>query len=220
MNIAEVEQYLDAEFAGFAYGASKFPNLFRTGVADAAVHAAGVSYVLSLGLDYGLPAIAEYPITVHAEPRWKRLGRIFPDSVWFHPQTLLPWVCCEFERFERGDENKIREKVENLALSFYQAGGHVELCVFLYWLRSGLAPRTIDPLRAIFRSGFRRSGIKVDPPTCRLLVYKLVFCEAKAHQATSRGQPIMEPSGGYGEAAAEPHHLVLREARKMHLERP
>jgi len=177
MELIELRQRLDHEFNSFTFGRARFPLLFDSGIDDSAVHSAGVSYLLALGIELGLPAIAEYPMIVHADHEWKKTSKVMPDSVWFHPQTLQPWIAFEFERFEKGDENKIQDKVRNLALSYYQSRGTIELCVLIYWLRSGIAPRAIDPLIRIFEQGFTTNGLVVAAPNCSLSLYKFVFCQ-------------------------------------------
>ncbi|GIK36916.1 MAG: hypothetical protein BroJett011_07490 [Chloroflexota bacterium] len=214
MKISQIEHLLDHEFQTFDFGKRKFPALFQAGLADAAVHAAGLGYLLALGLEWSLPAIPEYPITVHASAQWKQVGRVFPDSVWFHPDTLAPWIAMEFERFERGDENKIREKVENLAMSYYQSGETIELCVFIYWLRSSLAPTTIAPLFNVFNQGFERQRVKISPPRCKLLVYKMVMRQA-VNDMAGQQTLIQELPATYRTAKENQELLVLQEIRKI-----
>jgi len=178
MDLAELKQRLDQEFNSFAFGRDKFPLLFKDGIDDSAVHSAGVSYLLGLGIELGLPAIAEYPLIIHADEKWKKTSRVMPDSVWFHPKTHQPWIAFEFERFEKRDELKIEEKVRNLALSHYQSRGTIELCVLIYWLRSGIAPREIGPLLKVFDQGFSTTELVVAAPKCSLSLYKFVFCQS------------------------------------------
>lgn len=205
MDLAEIRQRLDQEFSNFAFGRASFPLLFQTGIADAAVHSAGVSYLLALGIEFGLSAIAEYPTIVHADEQWKKTSKVMPDSIWFHPQTKQPWIAFEFERFEKGDELKIQDKVQNLALSYYQSRETIEMCVLIYWLRSGIAPRAIDPLRRIFEKGFSTKGLVVATPKCTLSLYKFVFCQASLGSGTENLQSKDE-RGSYlinGEAASK-----------------
>lgn len=209
-DIDTVVSRLDAEFAVPDIGGKYFPMLFLDGVPDGAVHAAGVSWLLLLGLEFGLSAIAEYPITLHATDQWKKAGRIFPDSVWFHPQTQNPWIAIEFERFEKGDENKILEKAQNLALSCHQSNGTIDLCVFVYWLRSGSAPKTVSPLARAFSEGFYRNGVRVSPPPCGFLIYKLVMGEPDV-QCSKNHETIRERIAPWRTSA----RLVVKEIRKV-----
>lgn len=216
-HISEVQRFLDKEFTELDVGIRRSPILFGAGIVDSAVHAAGVSYLLSLGLECELPAIAEYPITVHSTDPWKRLGRIWPDSTWFHPQTHKPVVVFEFERFEKGDENKIREKVENLALSYHQSRANVELCVFIYWLRSSSAPMTVNHLFETFSNGFSRKGIRVPPPSCKLLVYKMVMRQIE-RRSRARDIVFKEERATYLPDGVEREELlVVQEIRQISL---
>ena len=211
MNLQDVKQQLEQEFAHFQFGLAQFPLLFQTGVEDAAVHSAGVSYLLGLGLEFGLSAIVEYPITMHAEEHWKTFGRIFPDSIWFHPATNQPWICFEFERFEKGDEQKIRQKAHNLALSFYQSQQHIELCVLVYWLRTGLAPNSIEPIQHIFLDGFQLQNKQIPAPTCQFLLYKFVLSQASI-SAKSNANRICEGQADYLTKPGEGTRLVVSKA--------
>jgi len=216
MQIDEVEWLLEKEFENYTIGKRHFPSLFHLGVSDSVVHSAGVSYLLSLGLEFGIPAIAEYPVSIHAIEPWNQLGRVRPDSIWFHPKTHQPWIAFEFERFERGDENKIRGKVENLILSYHQSQKTIELCVFIYWLRSSLAPRSIAPIFNTISKGFKKQGHKVSPPGCKFLVYKTVLTEMKA-SSISQVQGIKEQSAGY--FISNSTGLIVQETRKIHYNR-
>ena len=186
--------------------------MFSLGIDDAAVHSAGVSYLLAFGLEIGLPAIAEYPITLHSSDTWKRIRRVFPDAVWFRPSTHQPWVAFEFERFERGDENKIRDKVENLVLSYYQSGKCLELCVFIYWLRSSLAPRSMTPVFNTISKGFTYQGKPIPPPGCRFLLYKMVMTEI-AIPTVNQSRMIRDKQTEYGDSTNT--GLLVQEVRKI-----
>jgi len=196
MELAELRQRLDQEFSNFAFGRARFPLLFQTGIDDSAVHSAGVSYLLALGIEFGLPAIAEYPVIIHADNHWKKTSKVMPDSVWFHPQTQQPWIAFEFERFEKGDELKIEDKVRNLALGCHQSRGTIELCVLIYWLRSGIAPRAIEPLQKVFEQGFSTDGVVVPAPKCGLSLYKFVFCQTSSGASNGNLQ-VKDEQGAY-----------------------
>lgn len=214
MDLSEVRQRLDQEFSDFAFGRAKFPLLFQTGLVDAAVHSAGVSYLLALGIEFGLSAIAEYPVIAHADEQWKKTPKVMPDSIWFHPQTQQPWIAFEFERFEKSDEIKIEEKVRNLAISSYQSSRTIELCVLVYWLRTGIAPRSIDPLVKIFENGFKLGSISIPAPTCSLLLYKFVFCQANT-VVQDRSRQIQNEPGAYSINNEIPGRLSVFSATKV-----
>jgi|GEM_PF-450902 len=214
MNLAELRQRLDQEFSDFAFGKARFPLLFQTGLDDAAVHSAGVSYLLALGIEFGLSAIAEYPVIMHADERWKKTPKVMPDSIWFHPQTQQPWIAFEFERFEKGDEIKIQDKTRNLALSYYQSRQAIEMCVLIYWLRSGIAPHSIDPLVKIFEEGFSLYNIPISAPKCPLLLYKFVFCQTNTI-APDGNQQVKETQAAYLTTNENAGRLLIYSATKV-----
>ena len=214
MDLVELTQRLSQEFSDFSFGKSRFPMLFQSGLQDSAVHSAGVSYLLALGIEFGLPAIAEYPMIVNANEYWKRSPRVMPDSVWFHPQTFQPWISIEFERFENGDELKIQEKTRNLAISYYQSSQTLELCVLVYWLRSGIAPRSVDPLVDIFKRGFKLDNSPVPAPKCPLFLYKFVFCQNKA-ETPKINWNITAPPEVYETNSKKPSLIFVCSATKI-----
>jgi len=215
MDLATLLQQLDLEFREFRFGAAKFPLLFGKGLDNSAVHAAGVSYLLALGIEFRLSSIAEYPITIHADDRWKSFGKIMPDAVWFHPQTNQPWIAFEFERFEKGDELKIKDKAKNLALSYYQSNQSIEACVLIYWLRTGFAPNTIDPVTNIFSKGFSANQITIPPPQCRFLAYKFVLCQTNQIQQPFNARWVGEVRGLYQTASESNGNLVVSSASRV-----
>jgi hypothetical protein len=215
MDLETLQQQLDLEFREFKFGAANFPLLFGKGLDNSAVHAAGVSYLLALGIEYGLSSIAEYPITVHADNHWKAFGKIMPDAVWFHPHSNQPWIAFEFERFEKGDELKIKEKAKNLALSYYQSKQSIEVCVLIYWLRSGFAPNTIDPIINIFSKVFVANQITIPPPQCRFLAYKFVLCQVTQLQPPANEGWIGEVRGCYQTSSDSNGNLVVSSASRV-----
>ncbi len=58
MNLSDLKKKLDQEFSGFSFGRTNFPLLFQSGLDDSAIHSAGISYLLTLGIEFGLPAVA------------------------------------------------------------------------------------------------------------------------------------------------------------------
>lgn len=215
MDLETLLQKLDLEFKEFRFGTTKFPLLFSKGLDNSAVHATGVSYLLALGIEFGLSAIAEYPITVHADDHWKTLGKIMPDAVWFHPQTDQPWVAFEFERFETGDELKIKNKAKNLALSYYQSKQSIEACVLIYWLRSGFAPKAIDPITNIFLRGFLANQMTIPPPQCRFLAYKFVLSQTIQLQQSPNARRVGEVRDLYQTSSESNGNLVMSSASRV-----
>lgn len=153
--------------------AEHFPMLLATGIPDIglAVHSHFLTFLVGVGQAEGYSAVAECPIW------WARdggLGDVRADSVWFEKATGDASLAFEFERFERGDESKLRDKVENLAIAS-NATPSLKLCVLAYWVRSGSAPRSMDAIIATYREGFRRRGNDVAPARTPLMIVKCVM---------------------------------------------
>lgn len=150
-----------------------FPMLLSSGIPDIGltVHSHFLTFLASAGQSQGLSAVAECPIW------WARdngLGDVRADSVWFEKHSSEASFTFEFERFERGDEGKLRGKVENLAIAS-TATPSLKLCVLIYWVRSGSAPRSMDAIIATYRDGFRRGGNDVAPARTPLMIIKCVM---------------------------------------------
>ncbi|HBY97758.1 MAG TPA: hypothetical protein DEP84_28090 [Chloroflexi bacterium] len=155
-----------------------FPMLTRFGVADAdvAIHSHMLSYLATVGQYFGFAAVVECPLPVLAGSRFAALGDVRSDVIWFDKQLNVPLVAFEFERFQtRGDERKLRHKIENLAITSLRAGNTLQHCFLIYWLRSGTAPQSLKESRALYRVGFVRNGVRVPPPHCPLTIVKCVF---------------------------------------------
>jgi hypothetical protein len=153
--------------------AEHFPMLLSSGIPDigCTVHSHFLTFLASVGQSQGYSAVAECPIW------WARdhgLGDVRADSVWFEKQTGHSPLAFEFERFERGDEGKLRGKVENLAIAS-SATPSLKLCVLIYWVCSGSAPRSMDAIIATYRDGFRRRGCEVAPACTPLMIVKCVM---------------------------------------------
>lgn len=150
-----------------------FPMLLSSGIPDVGltVHSHFLTFLASAGQSQGYPAVAECPIW------WARdngLGDVRADSVWFEKDSGEASLAFEFERFERGDEGKLRSKVENLAIAS-AATPSLKLCVLIYWVCSGSAPRSMDAIIATYRDGFRRRGCDVAPARTPLMIIKCVM---------------------------------------------
>ena len=102
------------------------------------------------------------------------IGEIRADSVWFDKSDLTARVAFEFERFEKGDEKKLKQKVENLAITA-ALSETIELAVLVYWVRSGSMPRSMDGVVAPYGASFRRNGIVVPRAMTPLMVIKCVM---------------------------------------------
>jgi hypothetical protein len=150
-----------------------FPMLLMTGIPDigVTVHSHFLTFLVCVGQCLHYSAIAECPIW------WARdsgLGDVRADSVWFEKGEGTASLAFEFERFERGDEGKLRAKVENLAIASTSTAS-LKLCVLVYWVRSGSAPRNMEAIVATYREGFRRNGKEVRPAHTPLMIVKCVM---------------------------------------------
>lgn len=153
--------------------AEHFPMLMSSGIPDIGltIHSHFLTFLASAGQAQGYSAVAECPVW------WARdngLGEVRADSVWFERHSGEASLAFEFERFERGDEGKLRGKVESLAIASL-ATPSLKLCVLIYWVRSGSAPRSMDGIIATYRDGFRRRGRDVAPARTPLMIIKCVM---------------------------------------------
>lgn len=151
-----------------------FPMLLQSGIPDRGVtiHSYFLSYLSSCGQKAGYSAIAECPVSISKS--FQGIGEIRADSVWFDKSDLTPRVAFEFERFEKGDEKKLKQKVENLAITA-ALSETIELAVLVYWVRSGSMPRSMDGVVALYGTSFRRNGIVVPKAMTQLMVIKCVM---------------------------------------------
>lgn len=150
-----------------------FPMLLSSGIPDIGltVHSHFLTFLATAGQSQGYSAVSECPIWW---PRDIGLGDVRADSVWFKKESGEASIAFEFERFERGDEGKLRSKVENLAIAS-SVTPSLELCVLIYWVRSGSAPRGMDAVVGTYRDGIRRRGRYVAPPRTPLMIIKCVM---------------------------------------------
>lgn len=154
--------------------AENFPMLLQSGIPDRGVtiHSHFLTYLSSCGQKARYSAITECPMSIN-EP-FHGIGEIRADSVWFDKSDLLPRIAFEFERFETGDEKKLKQKVENLAITAALSES-LELAVLIYWVRSGSMPKSMDGVVAPYGSSFRRNGIVIPKAMTPLMVIKCVM---------------------------------------------
>lgn len=152
-----------------------FPMLLAEGIPDTglAVHSHFLTLLVGVGQAMNYAAVAECPIWWAGDDG---IGDVRADSVWFEKATLRPRLAFEFERFERGDEGKLRGKVENLGIAS-NTTQDLRLSVLIYWVRSGSAARSMDAIVASYRDGFRRNGRAVGPARTPLMLVKCVMRE-------------------------------------------
>jgi hypothetical protein len=155
--------------------AEHFPMLLSGGIPDLGltIHSHFLTLLAGVGQSMRYATVAECPIW------WARengVGDVRADSVWFDKTPLRPRIAFEFERFERGDEGKLRSKIENLAIASNNTDD-LGLCGLVYWVHSGSVPRTMDAIIASYRDGFRRNGKVVPPARTPLMLVKCVMRE-------------------------------------------
>lgn len=168
---------LSGEFSSRRVLAEQFPMLARLGIPDAdlTIHSHFLSYLAALAQPLGYSGIIECPLPVAPDHRWAKLGEVRPDVVWFDKFTNAPVAAFEFERFERGDEAKLRGKIENLDIAYLRSNGQLQMAVLVYWVRSGVAPQTIREVSGGYHTGFTRRGLRVPPAGCPLHVFKCAW---------------------------------------------
>ncbi len=151
-----------------------FPMLVTHGISDTGlnVHSHFLTVFVSLGQKLGFSAIAECPICW--PERVSGFGDVRADSVWFHKKSLNPEVAVEFERFEHGDEAKLRYKVQNLAIASLMTPS-LRLALLVYWAKAGSIPRGMRDVIQSYRAGFRRGGCSVPKAKTQLMVFKCVM---------------------------------------------
>jgi hypothetical protein len=156
--------------------AEHFPMLIHGGIPDVGltVHSHFLTLLVTVGQSLGFSAIADCPI------RWAagvdKPCDVRADSIWFDPKSLGAVVAVEFERFERGDEPKLREKVENLAIASLGMPS-LALAILVYWVRSGSSPRSMHDVVAAYREGFTRQGRRIPSAQTPLMIVKCVMRE-------------------------------------------
>jgi hypothetical protein len=158
-----------------------FPMLVRGGVSDfgVTVHSHFLTYLATVGHHLGFAAVAECPVPLSFEK--VDLGDVRADSLWFDHCDLRPIAAFEFERFESGDEPKLRQKVENIAVASL-ATPSLELVVLVYWVLSGSTPHSMESVVAPYRDGFRRRGQQVPGGKAPLMIVKCVMRRAESNR--------------------------------------
>lgn len=166
--------------------AEHFPMLLRGGIADTGVtvHSHFLTFLATVGQSLGFAAIAECPI-IWADR--SKVGDVVADSIWFDKETLTARVAIEFERFEHRDEPKLRQKVENLRIASL-ACKDLELSLLIYWVRTGSAPRSMESVVDVYRTGFRRRGSDIPPAVSPLMIIKCVMRPEKGGHSLLFGE--------------------------------
>lgn len=155
-----------------------FPMLLRGGIPDVGVtvHSHFLTYLATVGQHLGFAAVTECPVAL--APEKADLGDVRADSMWFEQESLHPAAAFEFERFERRDEPKLRQKVENLAVASV-ATPSLDVAALVYWVLSGSTPHSMESVVAPYREGFRRRGHQVPGGKAPLMIIKCVLRHAE-----------------------------------------
>ncbi|MEH7372489.1 hypothetical protein [Priestia megaterium] len=142
-----------------------FPMITDIGIRDysEAVHSSGLNYLTQIGREINrVVALSEYPIYPVSKTYTHTTTRIVrSDSVWFAKQTFKPLLIAEFERYEGSKQKnrKLKEKIENLLLSYHQLGAQIPLLLFVYWTyNDGTIAKNIETYLRIFDEGFSLNG--------------------------------------------------------------
>jgi hypothetical protein len=151
--------------------------LTNHGIADVdlTIHSHFLSYLAVLAQALGYSGIFECPLPAPIEKLWAALDDVRSDVVWFDKRDNKPVVAFEFERFGKGQEVKLRTKVENLSIAYLRSGKRLQLAVLVYWVRSGTAPQTIREVVHGYQTGFVRNGVQVPPIGCPLHIFKCTW---------------------------------------------
>ena len=154
--------------------ADSFPMLLQSGIPDIGVmiHSLFLTYLSTCGQKAGYAVVIECPVSINKS--FHGIGEIRADSVWFDKEDFSPKIAFEFERFKKGDEKKLKQKVENLAITAALSES-LELAVLIYWVRSGSMPRNMNGVVAPYGASFRRNGIMVPKAITPLMVIKCVM---------------------------------------------
>jgi hypothetical protein len=173
--------------------AENFPMLLQSGIPDRGVtiHSHFLTYLSSCGQKAGYSAITEYPVSI--DESFQGIGEIRADSLWFDKSDLKPRFAFEFERFEKRDETKLKQKVENLAITA-ALNETIKLTVLVYWVRSGSMPRSMDGVVAPYGASFRRNGIVVPKAMTPLMIIKCVMKESGDTQNLVFGEFLRDMS--------------------------
>ena len=95
------------------------------------IHSMGCNYLAALGRHHGHWAINEYSLFTDS-------GRgIRPDAIWWERPSRAPVFLAEFERYVPGQEQKLKEKVDNLLESHHALSRTPVVLLLLCWVTSG-----------------------------------------------------------------------------------
>ncbi|MBK8988205.1 MAG: hypothetical protein IPM39_19420 [Chloroflexi bacterium] len=168
---------LQEEWRTRAIMQQQFPMLTTSGISDSdvTIHSHFLSYLAALSQPLGYSGVVECPLISLGDKTWAQLGDVRPDMVWFDKGRNLPVAAFEFERFETQREAKLREKVENLVIAYWQSQQRLTAAVLIYWARSGVSSKMIRETTFGYRTDFVRSGVRVTAVSCPLYIFKCTW---------------------------------------------
>ncbi len=136
-----------------------FPFWLAPGVVDYSetIHSLGINYLTAIGRVSGCLAASEYPVFVPQDHRFAPLGEVRPDTIWFD-RNYCPVLLGEFERYDRGKKDKLRQKVENLVIGYHQMDSKVKDLLLIFWAKGNENPGDIRPVISAVFNGFIRNG--------------------------------------------------------------
>jgi hypothetical protein len=111
------------------------------------------------------------------DKNYSNSAEIRVDSTWFEKISLHPEVAIEFERFEKGDENKLKQKLESLKITSFMSPS-LKLALLIYWVRVGSMPRNMDSVVVAYNTWFRRKGSSMGRGKAELMIVKCVLRES------------------------------------------
>jgi len=174
-----VSEVLKKEFTTRITLKRYFPFWLNPGVVDYSetIHSLGLNYITAIGRESGYLAISEYPVCVPQDHRFAPLGEVRTDSVWLNRDNYSPVLLGEFERYDRGKKDKLRQKIENLVIGYHQFDGKVKDLVLVFWVKGNENPGDISPVISGIYNGFIRNGHTVPgiSTSCKMHIFKCVL---------------------------------------------
>ena len=72
----------------------------------------------------------------------------------------------------------------------WRSGQRLQLAVLIYWVRSGVAPKAVGDVSAVYRTGFVRRGIRVPAAGCPLRIFKCAWRPVEGGLVVSDVLPV------------------------------
>ncbi|AST58059.1 hypothetical protein Thert_02120 [Thermoanaerobacterium thermosaccharolyticum] len=200
MNKDKIIDFIKKEFKEGNIRNEMFPMMTKFGVRDYSetIHTVGLNYITAIGrfVD-GVTSLSECPVfPYNVENNYGEMvaesqasygnkdDEVRPDSIWYSKVDNSPILICEFERYEknRRKDLKIKEKIQNLLLAYYQLGGNVPIILFVYWSYAGENPGDIGEYISILDNGFKKNdGTYVQGINALKTTYLVYRCVASGN---------------------------------------